>query len=109
MASKKKPVTEAELDAQIEARKAKEEIEKIAGMARRARELLEGADWVFGAYVEKLQRDWINSEPTDKDAREAIYNRLRAVAEVKRGLAGIIDKAANDEAIREYIAKRTGK
>lgn len=65
----------------------------------RAREAVEGAGWVFDAYVRKLTARWINEEGQGR--REELHCRVRAALELKAELAAIINEADNDEVLRE--------
>lgn len=79
-----------------------DEIEAKATRIRRAREVFDGADWLFREYAEGLQAEWLNTDPEASEKRETIYRRLRAVIEVKAILVSILNEADNDEVLRGH-------
>lgn len=52
----------------------------------RAREVLQGAGWVFDEFVNHEMRKIMVSEPDDMTAREVAYTRARVATELKTRL-----------------------
>ena len=77
-----------------------DELEQKRRRVLRAREAVEGAGWVFDAYVRKLTAQWINEEGQGR--REELHCRVRAALELKAELAAVINEADNDEVFREH-------
>lgn len=78
--------------------------EEKAARLRRAREVIDGADWLFREHAANCTNAWINSDPLDTTGREEAFRQLRAVADLKAILIGIINTAENDEALRGRIS-----
>jgi hypothetical protein len=64
----------------------------------RAREVLDGAGWLFDDFVNDEMRKVLTSDPDDMTAREIAYNRARVATEVKKTL---MDLVAEDDANKE--------
>lgn len=80
-----------------------DDAEEKAARVRRAREVVDGADWLFKEHAATCQNEWINTAPGPhgQNAREEIHQRLRAVIDLKAILIGILNTAENDQVIRD--------
>ena len=58
----------------------------------RAREVLQGAGWLFDEFVNQQMRAILVSKPDDMTTREIAYNRARVATELKAGLAGLVEE-----------------
>lgn len=65
--------------------------------ARRAREVLADAGWVFDEVISDLTRDLLGTSPNDAAKRESLYHQIDGTAQVKGHLKRILDQQAADE------------
>jgi hypothetical protein len=77
--------------------------EQRRARAIRARELLEGASWLFDEYISEQARDWLGSSAPD--VREIRHARATVAAELKAHLLSIVDRQLAEERQNE---RRTG-
>lgn len=84
-----------------------DEAEDKAQRVRRAKEVIDGADWLFKEHAAACQDEWLHTEtgPAGQAQREEIFARLRAVIDLKAILIGILNTAENDEALREHTSR----
>lgn len=64
---------------------------------RRAKEALDGAGWLFDAFVEAEQRAWMRTAPADREKREQHYHRAHLASEMKAFLEALIGGHEFDE------------
>lgn len=76
---------------------------------RRAREVLDGAGWLFDDFVNNEMRKVLVSAPEDRDGREAAYLRARVATEMKTGLQALVDEAKDDQVAQQYREQMTEK
>lgn len=76
--------------------------EEKAIRVRRAREVIDGADWLFKEHAANCQNEWLNAPagPEGLHIREDAFVRLRAVVDLKAILVSIMNTAENDEVLR---------
>lgn len=67
----------------------------------RAREVLDGAGWLFDEFVNAEVRKIITSAPDDVSGREAAFTRSRIGTEMKLTLLGIIEEYEADLKMQE--------
>lgn len=68
---------------------------------RRAREVLDGAGWLFDEFVNAETRRMVMSNPGDHAIREEAYRRARVAMEMKASLEAVLVNAhADDEAAK---------
>jgi hypothetical protein len=58
--------------------------------ALRAREVLDGAGWLFNEYISEMTRDLLDTNPADSEQRETLFKRIDAAAQLKGRLMQII-------------------
>jgi hypothetical protein len=73
---------------------------------RRAREVLEGAGWLFDDFVNAEMRKVLMSRPDERDAREEAYRRARVATELKAGLEALIESHEADKRLQERREKQ---
>ena len=78
--------------------------EEMAQRARRAREVLEGASWVFDELVAQAQRDWLQASTLA--AREECHARSLAALSLKGHLMSIVNNQEAQEKLDERRADR---
>lgn len=82
--------------------------EEEAARARRAREVLSGAGWLFDDFINAEMAKVLKSDPDDMTAREIAYNRARVATEVKLGLEALVSEAEADKRMQEERDRRRG-
>ena len=70
--------------------------EEQVKQARDAKELLENPVMVqaFNSILNNGYQQWISTEITDKDTRESLYHKQRAILEVKTDLVKLVENGA---------------
>ena len=66
-------------------------------MARRAREVLDGAGWLFDDFVNAQMRRILISAPHEYKAREEAYRRARVATELKMTLEATLEQHQADQ------------
>lgn len=59
--------------------------------ALRAKEVLNGAGWLFDEYISDLNRDLLSTAPGQAEVREHLYRQIDAAAQLKGHLQHILD------------------
>lgn len=59
--------------------------------ALRAKEVLNGAGWLFDEYISGLTRAWLGTTPADAATRENLWHQIDAAGQIKGSLQRIID------------------
>lgn len=73
--------------------------------ARRARELLSGAGWLFDDFVNAEMRRVLMSRPDEGAAREEAWRRARVATEMKAGLEALLEAHQTDRRLEERRAQ----
>lgn len=68
---------------------------------RRAREVLDGAGWLFAAFVEAEQRAWMRTAAADQEKREQHYHRAHVASEMKAFLEATVEGHEADLKLKE--------
>lgn len=76
--------------------------------ARRAAEVIDGAGWVFDAYISEQSQRLLDSGPRDQELREDAYQQIRAAVEMKGRLKQIIEIQQAEDLKHERNRKRSG-
>jgi hypothetical protein len=76
--------------------------------ARRAREVIDGAGWVFDAYISEQTVRLLDSGAHDAATREDAYQQIRAATEMKGRLKQIIEVQQAEDLKNERNRKRSG-
>lgn len=79
--------------------------EAEAARARRAREVLADAGWLFDDFVNNEMAKVLKSDPDDMTTREIAYNRARVATEVKLGLQALVDAADDEQTVEQHREK----
>lgn len=79
--------------------------EAARARAVRARELLDGAGWVFDELISDQNRQLLDTAPAEVDQREEHYRMIRASAELKAHLIRIVENQVAKERLDEYRAR----
>lgn len=82
--------------------------EEQAQRARRAREVLDGASWVFDEVVAQAQRDWvIVDDPVNGETtREELFRKAQAALRIKAHLISIVSAQEGQEKLDERRERR---
>lgn len=72
----------------------------------RAKAVLDGAGWLFDAFVNAEMRKVLTSDPDDMTAREVAYNRARVATELKTGLLEMTQAYESEQQIAAETEKR---
>lgn len=72
---------------------------------RRAKEVLDGAGWLFDDFVNAEMRKVMTSAPDDMTGREIAYNRARVAVELKKIMADEVAEYEGNELFREHREK----
>ena len=75
----------------------------------RAREVLDGAGWLFDALKESETRAWMQTAFDEKDRRELHYQRARFASEMRVTLERIIGEYESDMKMQEIKESRNGR
>ena len=73
---------------------------------RRAREVLQGAGWVFDEFVNREAAKIMASAPDDMTTREIAYTRARVATQLK---ASLMYEVEQYEAHQKIMEKRDGR
>ena len=76
---------------------------------RQAKEVLDGAGWLFDDYAKGQLAVIMQTAPDDRDAREQAYVRASVVAEIKGGLLAFIEGYEHKQKLAERKAEREAK
>ncbi len=69
---------------------------------RRAKEVLDGAEWVFDAFINKQSADWLmTTKPEDAERRERLWVRARVAAEIKANLFSEVEQYEDSKKIAD--------
>jgi hypothetical protein len=74
--------------------------------AGRARDLLDGAGWLFDEHISDRTRDLLSTSPGDAAKREEIYRHIDATAQLKGRLLKILE-THEAEALTNERKRRT--
>lgn len=74
----------------------------------RAKEVLDGAGWLFDAFVNSEMRKIMFSDPDDMTARELAYNRARVATELKTGLMQEVNDYESAEKLKAHAERLRG-
>lgn len=82
--------------------------EEMAQRARRAREVLDGASWVFDEVVAQAQRDWLEADDPHEGMtrREELFRRANAALRIKAHLMTIVNAQEAQEKLDERRERR---
>jgi hypothetical protein len=69
--------------------------------ALRAREVLNGAGWLFEEYISDLTRDLLGTDPDESEKREQFFHQIDAAAQLRGRLEQIIETQAAHEKVNE--------
>lgn len=72
----------------------------------RAREVLQGAGWVFDQFVNGEMAKIMKSDPEDMTGREIAYTRARVATEIKLGLMAEVQEYQTDQQMLERKEQR---
>lgn len=73
---------------------------------RRAREVLQGAGWLFDEFVNREVAKLMATAPDDMTTREIVYTRARVARELK---ASLMYEVEQYEARQKIMEKRDGR